>query len=66
MVLAHLRGRYGRDQPADQAHPKRNWTGLVYGCTKLPSEGHLRLYQRPIFWASAVAVLFVTLNIIFW
>ena len=29
--------------------------GLVYGCTKLPSEGHLRLYQRPIFWASAVA-----------
>jgi SSS family solute:Na+ symporter len=40
--------------------------GLVYGCTKLPSEGHLRLYQRPIFWAGAVAVLFVILNIIFW
>jgi SSS family solute:Na+ symporter len=40
--------------------------GLVYGCTKLPSEGHLRLYQRPVFWAGAVAVLFVALNIIFW
>ncbi len=40
--------------------------GLVYGCTELPSEGHLRLYQRPIFWASAVAVVFVVVNIIFW
>jgi SSS family solute:Na+ symporter len=41
-------------------------TGLVYGHTELPSEGHLRFYQRPIFWAAVVGVVFVILNIIFW
>jgi SSS family solute:Na+ symporter len=41
-------------------------TGLVYGATELPSEGHLALYQRPIFWAAIVAVVFVILQIIFW
>jgi solute:Na+ symporter, SSS family len=40
--------------------------GLVYGCTEIPSEGHYPLYQRPIFWAGVVAVVFVVLNIIFW
>jgi SSS family solute:Na+ symporter len=40
--------------------------GLVYGCTELPSEGDLALYQRPIFWAGIVAVVFVVLNVIFW
>jgi len=38
----------------------------VYGCTELPSEGHLRLYQRPIFWAGVVAFVFVVLQVIFW
>ncbi len=46
--------------------PSEKLVGLVYGCTEVPSEGHLRLYQRPAFWASAVAVVFVVLNIIFW
>jgi SSS family solute:Na+ symporter len=40
--------------------------GLVYGATAIPSEGHLSLYQRPIFWAGVVAVVFVILNVIFW
>lgn len=40
--------------------------GLVYGCTDLPSEGHLPLHQRPIFWAGVVCVVFIVLNIIFW
>jgi SSS family solute:Na+ symporter len=40
--------------------------GLVYGCTKLPSEGHLRWHQRPVFWAAVVAVVFIVLQIIFW
>jgi SSS family solute:Na+ symporter len=44
----------------------RELEGLVYGCTKLPSEGHLVIYQRPIFWAGVVAVVFVVLNVIFW
>ena len=41
-------------------------SGLVYGCTELPSEQHLPMYQRPIFWAIVVAVVFFILNIIFW
>jgi SSS family solute:Na+ symporter len=40
--------------------------GLVYGCTEIPSEGHLKLHQRPIFWAGVVAGVFVILQIIFW
>ena len=51
---------------ATRPKPVQELTGLVYGCTELPSEGHLRLYQRPVFWASAVAVVFVALNVIFW
>jgi solute:Na+ symporter, SSS family len=46
--------------------PESELVGLVYGCTELPSEGHLKLYQRPIFWAAVVAVVFVILNVIFW
>jgi SSS family solute:Na+ symporter len=41
-------------------------TGLVYGLTKVPSVGKLPLYQRPIFWAGVVSLVFVALNIIFW
>ena len=34
--------------------------------TELPSEGDFPFFQRPIFWAGAVAVAFVALNILFW
>jgi solute:Na+ symporter, SSS family len=40
--------------------------GLVYGCTEIPSEGHLPLWQRPIFWAGVVSAAFVAIQIIFW
>jgi solute:Na+ symporter, SSS family len=40
--------------------------GLVYGCTEVPGEGHLPVYQRPAFWAGGVAVVFVVLQVIFW
>jgi SSS family solute:Na+ symporter len=46
--------------------PESQLTGLVYGCTEIPSEGDAPLWQRPIFWAIVVAVVFVILNIIFW
>ena len=46
--------------------PEKELTGLVYGCTEIPSEGHLRLVQRPIFWAGVVGVVFLALQIIFW
>jgi SSS family solute:Na+ symporter len=40
--------------------------GLVFGATDLPSEGHLHLYERPIFWASVVMVVLVILNVYLW
>jgi SSS family solute:Na+ symporter len=46
--------------------PERELVGLVYGCTELPSEAHVPMYKRPIFWAAVVAVVFFVLNIIFW
>jgi solute:Na+ symporter, SSS family len=46
--------------------PVEELTGLVYGCTELPSEGHLPLWKRPIFWAVGSAVVFVVLQWIFW
>jgi SSS family solute:Na+ symporter len=46
--------------------PHEQLVGLVYGATEIPSEGHLPLYQRPVFWAVIVCVVFVVLNVIFW
>jgi len=46
--------------------PEAELAGLVYGCTVIPSEGHLPVYQRPAFWAVVVGAVFVILNIIFW
>ena len=46
--------------------PVEELTGLVYGCTELPSEGHLPMWKRPIFWAAVSAGLFLVLQWIFW
>jgi len=46
--------------------PVEELTGLVYGCTVLPSEGHLPLWKRPIFWGGLSAAAFVILQWIFW
>ncbi len=46
--------------------PDSELVNLVYGCTKIPSEGHLPLWQRPAFWAGVVGAAFIALNIIFW
>jgi SSS family solute:Na+ symporter len=51
---------------ATRPKPETELAGLVYGCTELPSEGHLALYQRPIFWAGVIAFVFVVLQVIFW
>jgi len=40
--------------------------GLVMGLTVIPSEQDLPFYERPLFWAGVVAVVFVALNVIFW
>ncbi|MDE1163337.1 MAG: sodium:solute symporter family protein [Acidobacteriaceae bacterium] len=39
--------------------------GLVYGATVIPDDGATTLFQKPIFWASVVAIVFVALNIAF-
>jgi solute:Na+ symporter, SSS family len=46
--------------------PESELVNLVYGCTDIPSEGNLPVYQRPIFWAGVVALVFVVLQIVFW
>jgi len=46
--------------------PLSELSGLVYGATKIPDEGYLRLYHRPLFWATVVSLVFVVLNLIFW
>ncbi|MBZ5542082.1 MAG: sodium:solute symporter family protein [Acidobacteriia bacterium] len=46
--------------------PVEELTGLVYGCTELPSEGDLPLWKRPIFWGVLSAAAFVVLQWIFW
>jgi SSS family solute:Na+ symporter len=46
--------------------PLADLTGLVWGCTDIPSEGHLPLVKRPIFWAGVSFVIFAVLQWIFW
>jgi len=46
--------------------PVEELTGLVYGCTALPSEGHLPLWKRPVFWAGVSLIIFLVLQWIFW
>jgi SSS family solute:Na+ symporter len=47
--------------------PVEELTGLVYGCTDVPSEGHLPVWKRPIFWAGISGAIFLFfLQWIFW
>lgn len=46
--------------------PDAELTGLVYGLTEVPSIGDVPLYQKPIFWAVAVSVVLIILNIVMW
>jgi SSS family solute:Na+ symporter len=40
--------------------------GLVYGATVIPHDGARALWQKPIFWAGVVSLVFIGLNILFW
>jgi len=51
---------------ATQPKSDAELAGLVYGLTEVPSVGNLPFYQKPLFWAGVVAIVFVFLNIIFW
>ncbi len=39
--------------------------GLVYGATIIPDDGSATIWQKPIFWAGVVSVVFIALNIVF-
>jgi SSS family solute:Na+ symporter len=60
LVVTILVSWMTRPQPAAQL------TGLVYGLTNIPSQEHFPVFRRPLFWAGAVAVLFVIVNLAFW
>jgi SSS family solute:Na+ symporter len=51
---------------AGKARPDSELAGLVYGQTVIPSVGDVPWYQKPLFWAAVVAIVFFVLNIIFW
>jgi SSS family solute:Na+ symporter len=51
---------------ATKPKPDAELTGLVYGLTEVPSIGNVPFYQKPLFWAAVVVVIFFILNIIFW
>ena len=39
--------------------------GLVYGATVIPHDGAMTIWQKPIFWACIVSVVFIAINIYF-
>jgi solute:Na+ symporter, SSS family len=51
---------------ATEPVPDGQLTGLVYGMTEIPAVGDVPLYEKPLFWAAVVTVVFFILNIIFW
>jgi solute:Na+ symporter, SSS family len=46
--------------------PIEELAGLVYGASPIPHDGSKTLWQKPIFWAVVVAVVFIIVNLIFW
>ncbi|HEY0162868.1 MAG TPA: sodium:solute symporter family protein [Edaphobacter sp.] len=46
--------------------PIEKLSGLVYGATELPDDGADALWQKPIFWACIVIVVFFVINLILW
>jgi SSS family solute:Na+ symporter len=51
---------------ATEPRPAAELTGLVYGMTPVPDVGDVAFYEKPLFWAGVVTVIFIALNIIFW
>jgi SSS family solute:Na+ symporter len=45
--------------------PDSELAGLVYGATPIPDDGATSLWQKPIFWAIIVIIVFFILNIVF-
>jgi SSS family solute:Na+ symporter len=48
-----------------KATPEAELANLVYGVTAMPDDGARTLWQKPLFWAIVVIVVFFVLNLIF-
>ncbi len=46
--------------------PAAELINLVYGYAEIPGDGDVPYYQRPVFWAVGVAIVFAALQYIFW
>jgi SSS family solute:Na+ symporter len=46
--------------------PAEQLSGLVYGVTPIPDDGSKTIWEKPLFWAIVVIVVFFILNLIFW
>src|SRR6201993_864928 len=46
--------------------PAEQLSGLVYVVTPIPDDGSKTIWQKPIFWATVVIIVFFILNLIFW
>jgi SSS family solute:Na+ symporter len=46
--------------------PDAELRNLVYGLTPRPDEGPCPWYEKPALWATAVAVVLVAINVVFW
>jgi solute:Na+ symporter, SSS family len=46
--------------------PIEELAGLVYGASPIPDDGAKTLWQKPIFWAVVVSIVFIIVNLIFW
>jgi SSS family solute:Na+ symporter len=45
--------------------PTEQLAGLVYGATPIPDDGATTIWQKPVFWAIIVIIVFFVLNIVF-
>ena len=46
--------------------PEAELSGLVYGVTPIPHDGSKTIWEKPVFWAIVVIVVFFILNLMFW
>ena len=46
--------------------PESELHNLVMGLTPIPDDGPVPWYKHPYYWATAVGVVLVAINIIFW
>ena len=59
VVVADLRRRHRGGQPVDRAQTRDGTGGPGLRLHRIPSEGHLPLWKRPVFWAGVIMAVFI-------